>query len=114
MPLVFPHALKKDMAYSFKVRFNTSYKFLAGGRLTEFVIGEHDTLDFSECTFFCLENSSWCKSINYQRRKNKSFARNCQLNNASKTSHPMSLLADKNYDHYEQLEVVFLYHHFLL
>ena len=34
------------------------------------------------------------------------YSKNCQLINATKKTHPQNLLADENYDHYEQLEAL--------
>jgi hypothetical protein len=84
------------------------FKFSAGYRLNDHVISEHNTLNFLECSLYCLRKPSDCKSINYKARKRQHSSKNCQLNNATKTTHPQKLLVDENYDYYEQLKKVFL------
>ena len=85
------------------------FKFSAGHRLCDRVISEHNTMNVVECSLHCLRKPSVCKSINYKARKHQQPSRNCQLNNATKTTHPQNLLPDKNYDYYsEPLEKVFL------
>lgn len=86
---------------------------MAGGRLTDNVISEHDTLDFWECALFCLEKFSLCKSINYRERNNESHSKNCELNKASKASYSLSLLDDENYDYYDLSAEVFLIRFFI-
>jgi hypothetical protein len=93
------------------------FKFSAGYRLCDHVISEHNTLNFLECSLYCLRKPFDCKSINYKARKHQHPSKNCQLNNATKTAHPQNLLPDKNYDYYEPLVVQkvllddFLYKH---
>ena len=78
-------------------------KFFVGYRLSGHVISEHNTLNFLECSLYCLRKPFGCKSINYKARKHQHPSTNCQLNNATKTKHPQNLQADKNYDYYEPL-----------
>ncbi|CAB4034419.1 Hypothetical predicted protein, partial [Paramuricea clavata] len=77
---------------------------MSGYRLCDHVISEHNTLNFLECSLYCLRKPSHCKSINYKARKHQHPSNNCQLNNATKTTHPQNLLPDKNYDYYQPLE----------
>ncbi|CAB4021589.1 Hypothetical predicted protein, partial [Paramuricea clavata] len=76
---------------------------MSGHRLCDHVISEHNTLNFLECSLYCLRKPSHCKSINYKARKHQHPSNNCQLNNATKTTHPQNLLPDKNYDYYQPL-----------
>ncbi|CAB4006041.1 Hypothetical predicted protein [Paramuricea clavata] len=78
------------------------HRILAGRRLTGHVISELNTY-LVECCLYCLRKSSDCKSINFKATKHQTHSKNCQLINATKTSHPQNLLADKNYDNYELL-----------
>ena len=78
------------------------FTFPSGYRLCDHVIGEHNTLNFLECSLYCLRKPG-CKSINYKARKHNHPSKNCQVNNATKTAHSQNLLSDKNYDYYEPL-----------
>ena len=83
--------------------------FLKGHRLTGNVIHELNTLNLLECSLYCIRKPSECKSINYRATKRLDYSINCQLINATKTTHPQNLLPDENYDYYEPiLEKVFL------
>jgi hypothetical protein len=56
------------------------FTFYSGYRLCDPVIGEHNTLNFLECSLYCLRKPG-CKSINYKARKHNHPSKNCQLNN---------------------------------
>ena len=79
------------------------HQILTGHRLTGNVIRELNTLSPVECALYCIRKPPECKSINYRETKRQKNSINCQLINATKTTHPQNLLADENYDNYEQI-----------
>ena len=88
---------------------NICHQIFTGHRLTGNVIRQLNALNLLECSLYCIRISSDCKSINYRATKRQDYSINCQLINATKTTHPQSLLANKNYDYYELIvEKVFL------
>ena len=106
--LLFAHAIEVYVSAFYRIYVCISdifFKFFAGYRLCDHVISEHNTLNFLECSLYCLRKPSDCKSINYKARKHQHPSKNCQLNNATKTAHPENLLPDKSYDYYEPLAV---------
>ncbi|XP_028410623.1 glycine-rich cell wall structural protein 1.8-like [Dendronephthya gigantea] len=78
--------------------------FIEGCRLINHVVGELHTANILECSLNCLRKSPVCKAINYSENKQQSNLPNCQLINATETTHPQNLLLDKDYDFYEKLE----------
>ena len=87
---------------------NIFHQILTGHRLTANVIRELNTPRLLECALYCVRKPSECKSINYRATKRQDYSSNCQLINATKTTHPRDLLAEENYDHYEPImEMVF-------
>ena len=87
----------------------TLLSICTGHRLSGHAIHELNALNLLECSFYCLRKQSECKSINYKETEDQDFSVNCQLINATKTTHPKKLLPDANYDNYEPImEMVFL------
>ena len=78
-------------------------KRISGSRLNGHVFGEVDTFDALECSLRCLQERELCKSINYKARKHQRNSKTCQLNNATKNTHPNDELMDKEYDYYEKV-----------
>ena len=85
------------------------HRILTGYRLTGPVFSEFNTLNFLECSLYCLRKPSDCKSINYKSRKHQRYSINCQLIKATKTTHPQNWLPDENFDYYEPLKKVYFY-----
>ena len=81
-------------------------EFYAGSRMTDHVISNFHTMGSLECSMRCLKNLSVCKSINYKTKNYQLYSENCQLNNATKMTHPKDLLADRNYDFFQLVEKV--------
>jgi precorrin-6B methylase 2 len=94
--------ISKANKYTLVLRRIINY-FHPGRRLTANVIGEMNAVSIIECALYCIQKSSECKSINYRATKRRDYASNCQLTNATKTTHPQNLLADENYDNYEPI-----------
>ena len=87
---------------------NIFRQILTGHRLTGNVIREMTTLNLLECALYCIIKPSEYKSINYRASNRQDYSINCQLINATKTTHPRNLLADANYNNYEPtMEKVF-------
>ena len=78
------------------------HQIFTGHRLTGNVMGELSTSSVIECSLYCIQKPSECKSINYRDTKRQDSI-NCQLINATKTTHPQNLIADGNYDNYEPI-----------
>ena len=91
------------------IDINIFHPILAGHRLTDNVIRELNTPGLLECALYCIRKPSECKSINCRATKRQDYSINCQLINATITTHPQNLQADENYDNYELItEMVFL------
>lgn len=84
-----------------------AWYIFAGERFKNHVISQHETANVLECSQYCLRKS-YCRSFNFKvkRRTHQSDLKNCQLNNATKRTHPQNSFADKNYDYYELLRQV--------
>ena len=50
-----------------------------------------------------MRKPSECKSINYRAKQRQDYSINCQLINATKTTHPQNLWEDRNYDNHEPI-----------
>jgi hypothetical protein len=85
------------------IDINVFHPILTGHRLTGNVIRELNTLNLLECSLYCIRKPSECKSINYRATKRQEYSINCQLINATKTTHPQNLVADESYDNYEPI-----------
>ena len=84
-------------------RDNIFHQIFTGHRLTGNVIRELNTASLLECSLYCIRKPSECISINYRSTKREDYSINCQLINATKTTHPHNLLAHENYDYYEPI-----------
>ena len=105
--LLFPHGIEVCVSAFYRIDTCVSNIFFNFRKVTDYVISEHNTLNFLEYSLYCLRKPSHCKSINYKARKHRHPSTNCQLNNVTKITHPQNLLSDKNYDFYVPLEKVF-------
>lgn len=87
-------------------KFYLKFILNSGYRLAKHVTTELHTFGVLECSLYCLSNASICKSINYKARNHQQDSKNCQLNDATRATHPEDLQDDQNFDYYYQLEKV--------
>ena len=78
------------------------YMFI-GHHFSNQIISEHKTASITECALNCLTQRSSCKSISFKSGQKQYPSKNCQLNNATKFTHPQNLIVNVDYNYYEPL-----------